>query len=76
MKFRRDPLHIFRKKKNEKVFDLFQFFFLNAGVDVIEPKDAFVFVAPLASLAPLALLAFSFCDNFKKKCDLGSPNVT
>ena len=69
MKFRRDQPLSFAKKSKE-FFDLFQFFFLNAGVDVIEPKDAFVFDAPLASLA------FSFCDNFKKKCDLGSPNVT
>ena len=26
--------------KSKKFFDLFQFFFLNAGVDVIETKDA------------------------------------
>ena len=75
MKFHRDqPLSF--AKKSKKFFDLFQFFFLNAGVDVIEPKDAFVFVAPLALLTPLASLAFSFCDNFKKKCDLASSDIT
>ena len=26
--------------KSEKIFDFFQFFFLNVGVDVIEIKDA------------------------------------
>ena len=38
--------------KSEKFFDFFQFFFLNAGVDVIETKDALFSLARLASLAP------------------------
>ena len=29
--------------KSEKIFDFFQFFFLNVGVDVIEIKDALFF---------------------------------
>ena len=35
--------------KSEKVFDFFQFFFLNVGVDVIEIKDALF--SSLASLS-------------------------
>ena len=29
--------------KSEKIFDFFQFFFLNVGVDMIEIKDALFF---------------------------------
>ena len=49
--------------KSEKIFDFFQFFFLNVGVDVIEIKDALFFRL-------LILL-----DNFKKKCDLSATDI-
>ena len=40
--------------KSEKIFDFFQFFFLNLGVDVIEIKDALFSSLRLASLRSLA----------------------
>ena len=39
--------------KSEKIFDFFQFFFLNVGVDVIEIKDA-LFSLPARFLRSLA----------------------
>ena len=39
--------------KSEKIFDFFQFFFLNVGVDVIEIKDA-LFSSPGRSLRSLS----------------------
>ena len=39
--------------KSEKIFDFFQFFFLNLGVDVIEIKDA-LFSLPARFLWSLA----------------------
>ena len=48
--------------KSEKIFDFFQFFFLNVGVDVIEIKDALF--SSLASLAR-SLRSFSHFVRFQ-----------
>ena len=45
--------------KSEKIFDFFQFFFLNVGVDVIEIKDA------LFSLPGRSLLSLSHFVRFQ-----------
>ena len=50
--------------KSEKIFDLFQFFFLNVGVDVIEIKDALFSPRFASSLASLRSPHFSSKSNF------------
>ena len=44
--------------KSEKIFDFFQFFFLNVGVDVIEIQRCFVFVVSFYSIS-ISIVAFA-----------------
>ena len=48
--------------KSEKIFDFFQFFFLNVGVDVIEIKDALF--SSLGSLEPGPSASASSLSHF------------
>ena len=48
--------------KSEKIFDFFQFFFLNVGVDVIEIKDALFSL--LGSLEPGPSASASSLSHF------------
>ena len=49
--------------KSVKIFDLFQFFFLNVGADVIEIKDA-LFSSRGRWLAPFASRSFHSLGSF------------
>ena len=48
--------------KSEKIFDFFQFFFLNVGVDMIEIKDALF--SSLGSLGPGPSASASLLSHF------------